>query len=208
MKLPTREQTEHYFVIYHIPDNFKAHCLMVNKVAMFIARKLIQSGEKINFELVDRLSLLHDLFKPIAVQHLGIDEKFNCYPTPEQVKFWQQMQKKYAGKHETEVFYDEFKTTFPDFAAYMVHYGDHDIFTSEKTREEQIVHYADWRVYIDAIVSLKKRTDDLFIRYNKKIMSHALGKLQWDKRVADEFAVEASLFKNLDIVPSDVEWLV
>lgn len=208
MKLPIRKQAEQYFETYKVPGNIKAHCFFVNNVALFIARELVQNGEAINLELVDRLSLLHDLFKPIVITHLATDEAFKCHPTQEQVKFWQGMQKKYPGKHETEVFYEEFKKPFPDFAALMVHYGDHEIFTSEKSREEQIVHYADWRVHLDAIVSLKKRTDDLFKRYNKKIMSHPLGKLQWDKRVADEFAVEASLFENLDIEPSDVEWLL
>jgi hypothetical protein len=207
MKLPTREQSEHYFVQYHVPDNFKTHCQVVNTVALFIARKLIRTGENINLELVDRLSLLHDLFKPTVIP-METDPAFKCYPTPEQIAFWKTMQKKYLHKHETEVFYEEFKQPFPEFAALMVHFGDHDILTSEKSREEQIVHYADWRVHVDTIVSLKKRIDDLFQRYNKKIMSHPLGKLQWDKRVANEFAVEKSLFKNLDIVPSDVEWLV
>ncbi|MFA6888026.1 MAG: hypothetical protein WC254_00855 [Candidatus Woesearchaeota archaeon] len=208
MKLPTREQCEKYFETYHALDNIKAHCYMVNKVTMFIARKLVQSGEKINLDLVDRLSLLHDLFKPVVIKNIVTDETFKCHPTPEQIKFWKEMQVKYPDKHETEVFYEEFKHIFSEFAALMLHYGDHDIFTTEKTREEQIVHYADWRVHLNTIISLKKRTDDLFVRYNQKIMSHPLGKLQWDKRVADEFAVEKSLFKKLDIVPSDVEWLL
>ena len=208
MKLPTREQSEQYFETYHVPDNIKAHCFKTNKVAVLIARKLVQAGEKINLELVDRLSLLHDLFKSVVIKNLVTDELFKCHPTPEQIKFWKTMQTKYPYQHETEVFYEEFKALFSEFAALMAHYGDHDIFTTEKTREEQIVHYADWRVHIDIVVSLKKRIGDLFVRYNQKILSRPLGKLQWDKRVADEFAVEKSLFQKLDIVPSDVEWLL
>lgn len=208
MKLPTREQSEQYFETYFVFDNIKAHCFKTNKVAVLIARKLVQAGEKINCELVDRLSLLHDLLKPVVIKNLAADESFKCHPTPEQITFWKTMQAKYPDKHETEVFYEEFKALFPEFAALMLHYGDHDIFTSEKSREEQIVHYADWRVHTDTVISLKKRTDDLFQRYNKKIMSHSLAKLQWNKRVADECAVEKSLFQKLDIVPSDVEWLL
>lgn len=201
MKLPTRQQAEHYFEKFQVFDNIKNHCATVNKVAVFLAKKLQQSGEKIDLELVDRLSLLHDLFKAIVIKNLCPDPKFKCNPTKEQTEFWKTMQTKFSGRHETELFYEIFKKEFPEFAALMLHYGNHDILTSEKSPEEQIVHYADWRVFLDTIVSLKERTDDLYIRYKKKIGISEENKTQWEKRLADEFAVEKSIFEKLDITP-------
>ncbi len=204
MKLPSRQQAEYYFVGYHVPDNIRDHCYMVNKVAVFLAKKLHGDGEEINLDLVDRLSLLHDLFKAMVIKNLAPDPKFKCYPTKEQREFWEHMQIKFAGKHETVVFYEVFKKDFQEFATFMAHYGDHNVPTSKKSREEQIVHYADWRVYLDSIVSLKERTDDLYIRYKKKIGTTAENKKHWEKRLADELAVEESLFKKLDILPEEL----
>ena len=108
--------------------------------------------------------------------------------------------------HETQVFCVIFENDYHDFCKLMQNYGKHDIFTSEKSREEQIVHYADWRVFVDDIIPLQKRVDDLFIRYNDKIMKK--GKDIWDKRIADEFATEASIFAKLDILPEDLRGAV
>ncbi len=204
MKLPSRERAEHYFEEFHVFENVKNHCTMVNKVAVLLAKKLQQGGEKIDLELVDRLSLLHDLFKAIVIKNLGPDPKFKCSPTTEQMEFWKKMQTRFVGKHETEIFSEIFYKEFSDFAALMLHYGDHDILTSQKSREEQIVHYADWRVFLDTIVSLKERTDDLVVRYKKKIGTLPEKKKQWEKRVADEFAVEESIFEKLDITPEEL----
>lgn len=203
MKLPTRKQAEKYFEDFHVPDNIKQHCFVVNKVAVFLAEKLKASGETIDLEIVDRLSLLHDLFKPLVIK-IEKDIKFKSYPTEKQKEFWKKMQEKYKGMHETEVFAAIFGRIFPEFSELVLHYGDHNIFTSEKSREEQIVHYADWRVYLDRIISLKERTDDLFIRYKKKIMAHPDGKSQWEKRVADEFAVEESICSRIKIKPDEL----
>lgn len=204
MKLPSREQAEEYFEDFHVPNNIKQHCLLVNKVAVFLAEKLKAKAEHLDLDIVDRLSLLHDLFKAIVIKDLGPDPHFKCYPTEKQKVFWKEMQQKWQGKHETEVFAEIFQDVFPEFCDLMSHYGDHHIFTSQKSQEEQIVHYADWRVYLDTIVSLKERTDDLFVRYNKKIMTRHDGKKVWEKRIADEFAVEKSIFSKIKMQPEEL----
>lgn len=204
MDLPTREQACDFFDDFHVPNNIKQHCFIVNSIAVFLAEELKARGEKIDLDIVDRLSLLHDLMKPIVIMDLGADPKFKCYPTQKQIDFWKKMQEKYKGKHETQIFAELFSQEFPDFAELMLHYGEYDIFTSKKSREEQLVHYADWRVFLDTIVPLKQRTDDLFVRYNKKILARPDAKKMWEKRVADEFAVEKSIFHKLDIVPDDL----
>ncbi len=208
MRLPTREQAEAYFDDFHVPDNFKNHCFLVNKAAVFLAEELKAVGEHIDLDLVDILSLLHDLFKPAALEKFETDPHFKCYPTKRQIEFWEEMKKKYKAKHETALFAEVFQDEFPNFAKLMLHYGNHDIFTSKKSREEQIVHYADWRVHCDTIVSLKDRTDDLLIRYQKKIEGNNGGLALWQNRVADECAVEFSIFHKLKIKPEQLAQLI
>src|SRR3989338_10945813 len=97
MDLPTREQAEAYFDDFHVPDNFKQHCFLVNRIAVFLAEELKATGEHIDLDLVDILSLLHDLFKPAALEKLTTDAKFKCYPTPKQITFWEEMKQKYKA---------------------------------------------------------------------------------------------------------------
>lgn len=208
MKLPTREQAEAYFDDFHVPDNFKHHCFLVNKIAVSLAEELKAAGEPLNLDLVDILSLLHDLFKPAALERLTTEPKFKCYPTKKQIEFWKAMKKKYKAKHETALFAEVFDAEFPEFAKLMLHYGNHDMLTSKKSREEQIVHYADWRVYCDEIISLKQRTDDLLIRYKHKIEENKGGLALWQTRVADECGVEISIFHKLKIKPEQLAQLI
>lgn len=209
MNIPSRAQAEAYFEDFHVPNNIRDHCFFVNKVAVFLAEELKTKGQELDLDIVDILSLLHDLFKPIVIKNLGTQPEFKCYPTKKQIDFWKQMQERYPHLHETELFYNIFKEEFRSFAQLMLHYGNHDIFTSQKSFEEQIVHYADWRVYLDTIVSLKERTDDLFVRYKSKIGSQEEKQLQlWKKRVADEFAVEKNIFEKLQIKPEELKELL
>lgn len=209
MKLPSRTDAEAYFEDFHVPSNIRDHCFLVNKVAVFLAEELKAKGESIDLDVIDILSLLHDLFKPIVIKNLGVQPEFKCYPTQQQIEFWKEMQKKYPNDHETELFYKIFKEEFPAFAQLMLHYGNHDVFTSQKSMEEQIVHYADWRVYLDTIVSLKERTDDLFLRYKGKIGAQDEKKKElWKKRVADEFSVEKKIFDTLEMNPEELKELL
>jgi hypothetical protein len=206
MELPTNEQCELYFEQYHVPSNIKLHCHTVNKLAVFIATKLKEQGEEVDLDVVDRLSLLHDIFKAIVIRPLKEEPKFKCNPTEEQIKFWEDMQKKYPQMHETTLFCAIFQNDFPEFCTLMKSYGEHDMLTSAKRREEQIVHYADWRVFVDEIIPLKQRIDDLFIRYEAKIMNS--GKELWDKRVTDEFAVEGDICDKINIRPEDLREII
>ncbi len=208
MKLPERSQAEEYFEDFHVPNNIKQHCFKVNSVAVYLAEALKAIGEPLDLDIVDCLSLLHDLMKPIVIKDFSNDSKFKYSPTQKQIDFWKEMQEHHKGKHETQIFFEIFNKEFPEFAELMLNYGDHDIFTSKKSREEQIVHYADWRVFVDEIVSLKHRTDDLFVRYKHKILPRPNGKETWEKRVADEFAVEKSIFSKLHIKPDELKKVI
>jgi hypothetical protein len=203
MKLPTHEQAESYFVKYKVPANIRLHCQTVNKLALFLAKELKKAGEDVDVEIIDRLSLLHDVFKAVVIKDLRPDPVFKSNPTEEEITFWAGMKEKYAGMYETGMFAAVFQEEYPEFCNLVTNYGSHDQPTSTKSREEQIVHYADWRVFVDDIIPLQERIDDLRIRYAAKI--EAAGVELWDIRVKDEFAVEASICTKINIPPENLK---
>ena len=76
--LPTEQQCLEYFQQYKVPQNILEHCQKVRIIAVYIAEKLQQAGEKVNLELVERMALLHDLFKIACIDKLG-PNKYHSY---------------------------------------------------------------------------------------------------------------------------------
>ncbi|MDD5178488.1 MAG: HD domain-containing protein [Candidatus Nanoarchaeia archaeon] len=123
---------------YDVKDNLLRHSLKVNEISMFIGKKLKAKGEKIDLELLECGSLLHDIGKRLGdklqVDHIEagvkilIKEKLN-YIIPI-------LTKHYIGA-----------------------------VNELRTWEEKIVYYADKRVMEDVLVSLDERLKDLKKRY-------------------------------------------
>ncbi|MBI2665684.1 hypothetical protein HYX12_03630 [Candidatus Woesearchaeota archaeon] len=177
MKLPTREQCLAYFEQYHVPKNIKEHCVAVEDVSLFLAKrmndtnkesnkKIISSKKKklqINIEQVSRLALLHDLFKAVALD-ITIPNPYHPYTfSSEEIASWKLLREKFPNKHESEVAYEILRGDFPEFAASLKNVGNG--LNEDKSFEETIVSYADWRVLGTKIVSVSERNAYLFQRY-------------------------------------------
>ena len=141
--------------------------------------------------------------KAVALKRLDKNPVFKSDPTDEEIVMRKQLKQKYLNKHETQITSSLVRKDYPAFADSIEQEGNSAIFTSKKRLEEQIVHYADWRVFVDDIIPLQQRIDDLFKRYNEKIMARGLE--IWKKRVADELAVEKQIFNKLAIKPGDLK---
>jgi len=63
MNLPNKEECEELFAKYNTPQNVIKHSKQVNKIAVWLAKKLKENNIDINIELVDYASLLHDLVR-------------------------------------------------------------------------------------------------------------------------------------------------
>lgn len=50
---------------YHLPEVKRNHSLLVARVAVFLAKKLIEKGYVINLDLLEKSALLHDIDKAI-----------------------------------------------------------------------------------------------------------------------------------------------
>ena len=143
MKFPTREECFSWYEEQNTPKNIIEHVKTVNKVANFLAEKLSKKGIKINLELVDKASLLHDLDKWQCINDKSINHGFETekiltkkgYP---EIGF-------YARQHRADLIVEKFKTW-----------------------EEKIVSYADKRCNGDKVVSLKERFDYVNEKYPAK----------------------------------------
>lgn len=196
MNLPTPQQCQDYFQKYKVPQNIKAHCQYVQTVANFLAKELSAHGEKIDIELVDRLSLLHDLFKMAVIKELKPNKHhFNTY-TPEEIAMWKELRQKYAGKFEGEVAFEIFQEEFPQFALSLKNYGRPS--QDGKTPEEKLVHYADWRVFNQEVVPLTQR-----LSYLQETYPHP--QEYWEKVIKEMQGYEQNLFQKLSFPPEQLK---
>lgn len=175
MKLPTKQQCLDYFDEYKVPENIREHCLKVMEVAVFLADKLKDKGFEVDIELVEKIALLHDLFKMAAIKNPRPNKFHGRAFTEEELKMREFLREKYPGMHESEIAYKVFKDEFPELAVAIK--NSCDIRNTDKNWEELVVHYADFRVFRNKVASkeeiyayLKEQypvSDDTWKRFSK-----------------------------------------
>ncbi len=199
MNLPTEPQCLNYFQEYHVPDNIFRHCCTVRNVAVFIAKKLRDNGVPINLELVNCLALFHDLCKMIVITDFGTNDFHkDAVITPEQAEFWREMQQKYPRHYEGDVAYEIFKDLYPELALSLQQVSNPQ--NEAPSWEEIVVHYADWRVLGEKVVSLAERvaylrqryqrSDDTWNEYGQKVWQQEQKIFSSLSFAADELAAE------------------
>ena len=140
--IPSKEKCFELLKKYRVPENIVAHTLEVNRVAMFLAKKLKEKGEEINLGLVDAASLLHDLDK-----HMTLNEDSG------------------HGKKAAEILES---LGFAEVAPIVrKHITTAVLHSPLKTWEEKLVYYADMRVKGNKIVTVEERFEYLRERYGK-----------------------------------------
>ncbi len=189
MILPTEEQCLQYFDEFKVPGKIKEHCLNVQKVAVFLAEKLKEKGFDININLVSNTALVHDLFKLVAIKDL--DENFGPY-SDEEIKSWKELREKYPNMYESDVGYIFFKDDYPEFALALKNASVPG--KENRSWEEWIVHYADWRVKQNKIVTLQERLDYLKNTYFTE-------KVSWDndERIIKSFEEKLTNALNMQL---------
>src|SRR3989344_2161729 len=196
MNLPTEKQCLDYFEQYKVPKNIFQHCLKVREVAMFLAQELKKSGMKVNFELLDCLALLHDLFKAATLKQIG-QSRFHPYQhTPEEIEALEELKKKYPHKYEGEIAYEVFKDQYPELALSLKNCSDPN--SEHSNNEEKIAHYADVRVFKEEVILLHDRFQYLREAYPKPIE-------YWDIFEEKNRKLEEQLFKELSFKPVELK---
>ena len=161
MKLPTREQCLQWYEDIGTHPDIMKHVLMVNKVAVFLAKKLKENNIKINVELIDRASLLHDLDKWLCIN----DDKV---------------------KHGYETEKILIKKGYPELGYYAKQHVLDFSLQGFDTWEEKVICYADTRVLRDKIVSLNERLEYIFERYANKYSNKEKKLRKALKKIEDE----------------------
>lgn len=187
MNLPTEKQCLNYFDEFKVPLNIKNHCLKVREVAVFLVRKLKEAGQEVNIEFVERLALLHDLFKIVSLESLEPNKFHHYQHSKEEAAMWRFLKEKFPGMYEGEVACQIFKDDFPELALSLKAISNP---RTKKNFEEEIVHYADWRIFQNKVVSLSER-----LGYLKEIYPRRAGLWEKDEKIMLTF--EEKLFSRL-----------
>lgn len=142
--LPSREQCLKLLEKHKVPEHIVRHSVTVEKVAVFLAEKLVEAGQQVNVELVSRASLLHDIDKMKTIE-TGAGH----------------------GSISKQILEEE---NLPELGVIAFkHHLSHILKERPfENWEEKLVYYADKRVTHDKVVSLDERFEYLLERYGSK----------------------------------------
>lgn len=142
--LLSREECFKLLRKYAVPEHVIRHSVAVEKVAVFLAKKLVATGEKLDVDLVWRAALLHDIDK---LETLGLGSGH--------------------GKRARQILKEEGLPVIGQIA--LKHHLSYILRENPfASWEEKIVYYADKRVNHSQIVSLEERFNYLLERYGKQ----------------------------------------
>lgn len=161
-----------------MPKNILKHSKVVDKIAVYLAKKLKKAGISVDIDVIDCASLLHDIAKPQVIKNAK--GKINGK----------------ADIHHIEGEEILKKEGYPELGKIV---RMHSLKEIENLRnwEEKLVKYADVRVKHDKIVSVRERLDDLKRRYNIP-----------KKERVDEgkvFALEKEIYGKINELPDDLK---
>src|SRR3989338_1964357 len=151
MNLPTQQQCLDYFAEYKVPANIKDHCLAVQKVAVLLAKELHQAGVPLNVELVSVGAVLHDLFKFASLKDITSTKYHQRTFSDAEIAMRNNLRAKFPGKYENEIAFEIFKDQYPELAVVLRNEGDPHLRT--RSWEDSVLHYADYRIFHEAVVS-------------------------------------------------------
>ena len=194
MKLPTIPHCQELFEHYKVPGTVKEHCKTVHHVATFLSEELAKKNYPLRIDIVKPFSLLHDFMKAVVLERLT-DPPYNYKPTKEEIEMHQTLREKYKGLSETNVAHLLLKEEFPEFAALFL---ELDELTrnphAEVSEETRFIHYVDWRVLGNKVVSLSTRSEYIYEKYGHWIQKK---NIDWEATKREQFDYERKIFNCL-----------
>ncbi len=170
--LPTTEQCKELWDEFDLPEPVRKHSRAVKNIAMFLAKKLKQTGIKINLDLVNAASLLHDLDKIVTLKNV---KKHGTL-----AKKWLKEKELFRVGNAVE------------------RHGPVIIEKPDAGWEDRVVHYADKRVQYIKIVSLKKRFNYIKERYKDTFkQSHEDIAYKIEKEIFSKLNIKPEQLKEL-----------
>lgn len=197
---PSYEECLNYFEEYCVPQNIRAHCFAVARLSHFIATELQKQGKDIDPKLSLSLGLCHDLFKAAALEELKPLPGHDVTYSEKELAMHAELRGKYAGKYEGEIFGLELGSKFPKFAKLLCSLSDPE--NNQKSLQQQIIHYSDFRMEQETIVQLSDRLNALENRYSDKSEE---ANIHWKISRKVAFGDEESIFQNLNFPPEELK---
>ncbi|PIQ77745.1 hypothetical protein COV82_03075 [Candidatus Peregrinibacteria bacterium CG11_big_fil_rev_8_21_14_0_20_46_8] len=156
----TQKEVEQLIEEFKVPKHVRRHCGAVAAVAGELAKKIQASGEKVDIDLVLHSAALHDLVRVVDFKSFE-PEVWDDLVTDEEIEFWKNLRKKYAGRHHADVAAEILRARgFPEEAQIVEQHKFIQIKKGFDSLEAKIVYYADKRVRHDEIVSIAERLED------------------------------------------------
>lgn len=178
--IPTQDQTARLIERSRMPAHILRHSLMVRRVALVIGSWLNEAGFRMDLELVDRASVLHDICKMECIgtarDHALMGKELLC------------------------------REGFPLVGEIV---GQHVRLASLRVDEAMVVNYADKRVMHDRVVSLAARFLDLMERYGtddarrERIQLHHRSCLEVQNILAGSCRADLEGLVELNLIPCD-----
>ena len=204
--LPTHKECLAILVEYHVPPHIVKHNQAVAKLAVFLAQKLIEKGEAIDVELLEKAGLLHDMMRVLDFKQPDYYKFEQNLPKEEQVK-WQRLRAKYKTMTHEDAAYDVLKSKYQAVALTIKRHR-YMAMLDEKVRpetwEEKLLYYADMRVMHDKIVPLKQRLAEGHKRNIHMHGSAAKSKINTAKVDPLIFQMEKEIFEKIGLDPLEV----
>lgn len=177
--IPSKEECFKLLRFYKVPKHIIQHSLKVSNVAIYLSKELNKVGEKLNLNMVEAASLLHDIAKMVDIQK-GLNHALEG----------EKILRKLGYNRVGEIV------------------GQHILLKnfcfSCKISEEEIVNYADKRVKETQIVDLKERFEDIKRRYGGHVKDTTIIIKFMDKLEKQSFRLEEKIFLRLPFKPEDL----
>lgn len=170
LKVLTLNETRKLIRKYHMPVNIWKHTRRVTALCLYLGKKIIQNGIKVDLDKLKKAALLHDLVKVCDFNSFSlssVQQKVN----PADLKVWKKIKRDYGKVGHARGAADILqKNGHADLAVLVLKHDFYSPVSVEKqdrpqSYEEKIIYYADKRVMHSNIVSIRQRLEDLDHRY-------------------------------------------
>jgi len=196
MKLPTIEECNKLIDEYKVPANIRRHSEKVRRCAVFLAKKLIEKGEKINIDLLERACILHDILKTVKITHYDL---FDSEPNEETKRFYEKLKEKFKDMHHEDAAYEALKGKYPEVAEVIKKHRYVLILNGQlKTWEDKLLYYVDKRVMHDKIVDMKERLEEGQKRYEHHHKKQGVNPEEINPKI---YELENFIFKKIGMSP-------
>lgn len=159
-----------------VPPHVIVHSMQVSRVARFLAEKLNEQGERLDLDLIEAASLLHDITKMDGLR---------------------------TGENHARAGGRLLREMGLGRVARVVeqHVVAEEVPGLVRVTEEELVNYSDKRVMHDRIVTLEERFEDLKERYGRSPESRAL----IGSHLERARQIERKIFGRLSMCPEELE---